>query len=28
MDELSSIQIDSEEDIMLCKCIMDMAETA
>ena len=26
MDELSSIQIDSEEDLMLCKCIMDMRE--
>jgi CMP-N,N'-diacetyllegionaminic acid synthase len=26
MDELSSIQIDSNEDIMLCKCIMDMRE--
>lgn len=26
MDELSSIQIDSDEDIMLCNCIMDMRE--
>ena len=26
MDELSSIQIDSDEDIMLCHCIMDMRE--
>ena len=26
MDELSSIQIDSNEDIMLCNCIMDMRE--
>jgi hypothetical protein len=23
MDELSSIQIDSEEGILLCNCIMD-----
>jgi len=26
MDELRSIQIDSNEDIMLCNCIMDMLE--
>lgn len=26
MDELSSVQIDSEEDILLCNCIMDMRE--
>jgi len=28
MDELSSIQIDSEEDILLCNCIMEMLERA
>jgi CMP-N-acetylneuraminic acid synthetase len=27
MDDLSSIQIDSNEDIMLCNCIMDMLES-
>ena len=27
MDELRSIQIDSNEDIMLCNCIMDMLES-
>lgn len=26
MDELSSIQIDSAEDILLCNCILDMRE--
>ena len=26
MDELSSIQVDSEEDFMLCNCIMEMRE--
>jgi len=28
MDELNSIQIDSEEDILLCNCIMDLLEKA
>jgi N-acylneuraminate cytidylyltransferase len=27
MDDLSFIQIDSNEDIMLCNCIMDMLES-
>ena len=26
MDELSSIQVDTEEDFMLCNCILDMRE--